>query len=503
MEVIKNFKAFCRRFIKARKGNVAIIFGVMMVPTMVLSGGLVDYGMAIKTKSQLVATLDAAMLAAMLQYTADEDADYQKIIEDYIDQNFTQSNKKVHGTIIEVSTAAISDEGEMSASLTASVPTNFLKFVHKDTFEFSIGAAVMVGGTKLELALVLDNTGSMSGSKIKALKKSATNLVDIIMPKDQSDYVKISVIPFADYVNVKHDDTGISDRDEPGLDIPDDYTVSTWKNGGKSCKNTYPQSTQKCKNKPKKWGTCYNDGVSYPCKKYNGKTCTGKKGPKKKVCTWKKGKETKKKYNWHGCMASRAHDLNVRDDGYGTGVPGVMATWNWCKQIAPITRLTDEKSVVTAGLDRMKAKRSTYIPSGLAWGWRSLSPTSPLADGATYTSRAIKKVIVLMTDGDNTKSTKEWTGDDTKQHLGAVWGHNSSKSSKADTYTKELCANILDKGIMIFTIGFDIPGGSKIEKVMKKCAGNGGQYFDADDSSELDDAFAEIGKSLLTLRLSK
>ena len=67
MEMMRSLKVFCTRFAKAQKGNVAIIFGVMMVPTMVLVGGLVDYGQAIKTKSQLVATLDSAMLAAMLE----------------------------------------------------------------------------------------------------------------------------------------------------------------------------------------------------------------------------------------------------------------------------------------------------------------------------------------------------------------------------------------------------------------------------------------------------
>ncbi len=71
MEMINKFKAFCGRFVKQTKGNVAIIFGVMMVPTMVLTGGLVDYGMAIKTKSQLTSTLDEEMLAAMLQYADD------------------------------------------------------------------------------------------------------------------------------------------------------------------------------------------------------------------------------------------------------------------------------------------------------------------------------------------------------------------------------------------------------------------------------------------------
>ena len=511
MEMIKKFKAFCGRFAKQTKGNVAIIFGVMMVPTMVLTGGLVDYGMAIKTKSQLTSTLDAAMLAAMLQYSDDEDADYQKIIEDYIDQNFTSSNKKLHGTVIEVTAAAISDEGEMSASVKAVVPTSFLKFAHKDEFEFTISAAVMVGGSSIEVALVLDNTASMQGSKITDLKSAVKDLLDIIYPEDydnSDEKIRFSVVPFADYVNIgvkvtgEYVVVGRSDRDEPGTDIPEDYKVNWNKDAYNKCWNTYPDSTRKCKPKPKKWGTCYNDGVPYPCKKWNGETCTGSYGDPVEKCEWQEAESGSKNYKWYGCMASRVHDLNTRDEEYGTGVPSMMK--NYCKNdIATMTRLTPIRDAIISGIDDMKAKRNTYIPSGLVWGWRSLTSTAPFADGAPYTSAAVRKVIVLMTDGNNTKSMKKRTGDDTINNDSEVWGHKGSSSSQANNYTGELCANIKEKGIMVYTIGFEIDGGSDIENLMKACAGNGGQYYDADNSTELADAFKEIGKSLLNLRLTK
>ena len=225
MDMLSSFRGFFSRFVKARKGNVAIIFGFTMIPVMVLIGGLVDYGSAIKTKSQLVATLDAAMLAAMLQYSEDPGVDYEEIITNYIDKNFTQSDKRLHGTIIEVSTPTISDQGEMKSSITVTVPTSFLKFAHFDEFKFSISTGVMVGGSSIEVAMVLDNTGSMAGDKIKALKKSANELLDIILPDDydnSAEKIKFSIIPFADYVNI-----GMENRTQLGLDIPDDYKVQT------------------------------------------------------------------------------------------------------------------------------------------------------------------------------------------------------------------------------------------------------------------------------------
>ncbi len=53
----------------------------------------------------------------------------------------------------------------------------------------------------------------------------------------------------------------------------------------------------------------------------------------------------------------------------------------------------------------MKADGGTNILEGVMWGWRTLSPNAPFADGRNYNweSGRIKnrKFIVVMTDGDN------------------------------------------------------------------------------------------------------
>jgi hypothetical protein len=46
----------------------------------------------------------------------------------------------------------------------------------------------------------------------------------------------------------------------------------------------------------------------------------------------------------------------------------------------------------------------TNQAEGLAWGWRVLSPSAPFTEGRPYNdpSDPVRKVIVLMTDGENT-----------------------------------------------------------------------------------------------------
>jgi hypothetical protein len=58
------------------------------------------------------------------------------------------------------------------------------------------------GGQDVEIALMLDTTGSMAGSKMSALKEAAIDLVNIVVWNDQSEYTsRVAVIPFSYYVN--------------------------------------------------------------------------------------------------------------------------------------------------------------------------------------------------------------------------------------------------------------------------------------------------------------
>ncbi|MDX5487159.1 pilus assembly protein TadG-related protein, partial [Bacillus pumilus] len=53
------------RFQRDRKANVAIIFALMMVPTIFLLGMALDYTLALRKREQLNAAADAAAIAAV------------------------------------------------------------------------------------------------------------------------------------------------------------------------------------------------------------------------------------------------------------------------------------------------------------------------------------------------------------------------------------------------------------------------------------------------------
>ena len=451
MRILQLASAFLRRFKRAQRGTTAIIFGIMVIPLVAITGGVVDYGRAVKTKSQLATALDAAVLAAMKEYSLDKAVDYKKVVIDFVEKNLAEADKTYQGLELNIVVPDITEDGELSASVGTNVNTNFMALVGFDAFNVHVSSSAVVGGKNLEVVLVLDNTGSMSGMKIEALKNSAIDLVDMLLLDNGEDRVQMALVPFAEYVNI-----GMDKRAEAGLEIPEDYT----------------------------------DAVS--------------------------GLD----YKWLGCMGSRKPELEVIDEDYSTAIPGLMMfeeTEVPFTTATPfesgrcpagsIVELTLDKSTIIAGIDNMSAEGWTYIPGGLSWGARVLSSEAPFTSGTPQSDKSVQKVIVLMTDGENTRAPEQWTNDATVKHEVEVWGHSlhvdEGASGPANLLTEQMCDNIKDKEVVIFTIVFDVAEGSDVEMLMKACAGNGGQFFDADNTTELEEAFKQIGLSLLNMRLSK
>src|SRR5262249_1219417 len=97
-------------------------------------------------------------------------------------------------------------------------PTTFTKLLGQTKLDISSSVDVKWGIKKLELALVLDNTGSMAQSgKLTQLKSAAHSLLTTLQgAAKQLGDVKVSIIPFDTTVNI-----GTGYQDEFWID----YTV--------------------------------------------------------------------------------------------------------------------------------------------------------------------------------------------------------------------------------------------------------------------------------------
>ncbi len=319
-----------------------------------------------------------------------------------------------------------------------------------------------------EIMMVLDATGSMSvDGKMDALKVSANKFVeDLLKANLIKSRVKIGITPFAQYVNV-----GLDNRNAPWMDVPADYTDK------KTIQTQDVISSSGCSK------TTYTDSEGI---QHTGTTCTNYVyGP-----TY--DKEATYEYKWYGCAGSRKYPRNLEDSDYSHKVPGPLNTS--CPN--RITQLTDDETVLKNEINSLSPSGSTYIPTGLVWGWRALSSGEPFDDGISYAeadTKNVQKVIVLMSDGENQSSVSP---SDKAMHNGT----NLTQSNK---YTKEVCDNIKSKKILLFTIGFGTSIPQATLDMLKACSTDGANYYNAADGAALTAAFTNITSKLASLYLSK
>jgi hypothetical protein len=182
-------------------------------------------------------------------------------------------------------------------------------------------------------------------------------------------------------------------------------------------------------------------------------------------------------------------------------------------------RSTTQRDQVKAKLGQMIADGNTNVAMGLAWGWHTLSKNAPFADGvdpATTNGRKTTKVIVLLTDGDNTndvinnpnKSIYTGYGFMAQGRLKTTGGTALTASSSAterrdaiDGREALLCQNAKDKGVVIYAIGVGVSAHSKT--ILQQCATKLDMYYDVTSADQLTSVFNTIAGSIQNLRITK
>lgn len=437
--------------LKNKDGNVAMMFAASVLVILTAIGVAVDTGFAHKTKIKLQNTADSAVLAAAGSGETSQ-AKLQQLAEQYVGTN---------GDATKYATSlTLTPNGRVRVGVTTRYDTKFGAFIGKPNINIAVvSEAPLASSEPVNVALVLDVTGSMSGAKMTNLKSAANGLIDTLDGYD-NDALKVSVVPFSNYVNI-----GLSRRGETWLDVEDD----SFSTGAEVCKMV--SSRVNCR---KVASTCTNDGVSYACMKT---VCD--KGPEVQKC-WTPNNNLV----WKGCVGSRNNPWHERAHFGGKKIPGLMNA-NCNEEILPLTNtLADVKTKINS----LSAQGNTYIPSGLSWGWRTLDTNMPLTEAQGPYANNTEKVLVLMTDGANTKSKN---GD---------W-HEGGSVTNANNVTRNLCNNIKSSDIQVYTIAYEITD-TTTKNLMRNCATKSSMYFDASNAAQLTQAFDTIGSSLIKLRLT-
>ena len=196
-------------------------------------------------------------------------------------------------------------------------------------------------------------------------------------------------------------------------------------------------------------------------------------------------------YWWAGCADERTGNAAWNDTPYSTTKfpefsPGgsVLNASKYCPP-SPVMALTAEKSKVKAVIDGLQAEGNTRTDIGMSWGWRTISPSwrtkwnSSTTKPADYDDKSIRKVIVLMTDGENTPA------------------QSGDSLTEAQTYTQlgKVCDAVKAQGVIVYTIMFQAP--SRVETYYSGCATTPTHHFvSVPTEAELEAAFGRIGNDL-------
>ena len=428
----------------ANGANVAVIFALAAVPMVGVVGAAVDYSRANSVKAAMQAAADATAL--MLSKTAStlSTADLQSQANSY----FTALLNRPEATGLTVNaTYSTTGGSQIVVAATADVKADFMGLIGVSSMKVGADSEVKWGNTRLRVALVLDNTGSMADdNKMTALKSATNSLLDQLKSSATNDGdVYVSIIPFSKDVNV-----GSSNYKQNWIDWTD------WEANNGSCSSSKYDNQDDCKSHNKTW------------------TADSHK-------------------NWNGCVTDRGNSSGPANGNYDTNVSAPSTTvtaslfpaeqYGSCTQaILPLSyNWTSMKTLVSG----MQSNGNTNQGIGLAHGWMSLVGGGPYpAPPAMDSNYKYTQAIILLTDGLNTQNR---------------WYTSQSSIDNRQAIT---CANAKAAGIVLYTVQVNT-GGDPTSSLLQKCATDATKFFLLTSSTQIVSTFTSIGTALSNLRIAQ
>ena len=455
--IFRRIRAAAHRFAGANEGNIAILFGIAVIPIISFVGAAIDYTRANSARSAMQNALDSTAL--MLGKDLTEGTINTSQIAAKADAYFKALYTNMEVKSIAITATYTQNSGNGSTVLvngSGAIDTGFMRVIGFPTMDFQTSSTSAWGNVRMRVAMALDVTGSMADDgKMPAMQTAAKSLVDQLsaLNKNPGD-IYISLVPFSKDVNFG---TGYVNE-----------TYMDW-------------SVWDSQSQTNSWGTCSSPSYT---------TRTNCKANNK---TW-----TPDRTKWTGCVTDRTQDYDTKNTAPTSTNAATMivpeeytsGSTKYCnpsssKYVQPIKPLTTDWTGLKTTIDSLVPTGNTNQGIGMAWGWLTLglgAPfNAPAKDTANYT---YKEAIVLLSDGLNTQN--RWY----------------SSASSIDARQKILCANAKAANVVIYTVQVDT-GGDGESAVLKECASGTDKFFRITDPNQTLTVFNQIGQSLAKLRVYK
>ena len=500
------------RFDRDQRGNVAILFAFAVIPLIGLLGGAVDVTRHARHKTALLNAMDAAAIALVRSGIEEEEA-ADRFVNDYIAAMIPADNRD---PMLEMgSFDAVKIDGGYRVISGASMHTAFLPVVGIDAMSLDLQSEVLMEGGNFEVALALDNTGSMRNyGRIQALRDAAGQLVDdLYSEQGAGDRVKMALVPFVTAVNINSPgaidiDTWIEPIDDTGVNYSEtvdklalfDRMGVPWRGcvearrGGHDEDDT-PPTSKETRWLPYLWPDEPDD------RGFNN--------------SYLEEEGSRRSSDWELLRDVRKYEVDA-----GTRVPDRTNFGPNAACARAIVPLTNDTQLMQDEIELMKPHNETggnnsgtNVAQGLVWAWRVLSPEAPYDQGAPYDDGKTQKVLVLLSDGRNQiVANNDVTESDYTSYGYLAEGRLGSNDNylvaerEVDAKVGRICEKIKTKGIRLYTILFQVDF-ARTQDLFRACASNGedGQplFYYVPDASQLETAFKAIGEDLTSLRIAR
>jgi Flp pilus assembly protein TadG len=493
-----NFKQIqdaLRRFSIAAAGNVAMIYALALVPAVGAAGAAIDLGQAVVLRQRLAETADMAALALGSMPGLTDAQKHAKALE-FFAANFPDEKLGEAANV-----AVTSTDTTITVAAAGHVQTAFMQLFGLSELAVSAEAEVTLDVSGVEIALALDNTGSMGNAgKLDALKTAMTSMIEIMFGQNAtSSNVKMGLVPFSESVR---------------LDVPTAMAGGWMDVNGQSAwarlhfdNNMHPFAVWNALDAGSpKWGGCVEarpnglEETDTPPEVANPDSLW--------VPYFQPDEPDNGNYNSYlddqlpaGSQDERFKN-SAKYNGQNTDGPNTDCTM---QKVLP---LTNDKATLLSYVNGMQASGYTHIAIGAAWGWRVLSPGEPFTQGVAYGDANWKKILVLMTDGVNTIPGRG-------NHLGSdytAYGYVSEArlgtqsanqaENEQNVRTSLVCDRIKATGIRVYTILL-MENNQDVRDMLRGCATSPQMFFDTPSPGDLEAAFHQITAELSNLRLSR
>ena len=197
-----------------------MMFGLALVPVLIATGAAIDYARGVMVRQRMSEALDAAALAVgnspskPTSCSSGGTACPQALSDtanNYFRQNYNGSPNGTCSTPDDVTISIVNQAVTLSTKCTLDLTVLGIPMLGIGTHTVGASSTVVWGQTKLWVALVLDNSGSMSqgdrnGSKMSALQDAITNsdyglLKTLQAAAANPGDVEVGIVPFTRSVN--------------------------------------------------------------------------------------------------------------------------------------------------------------------------------------------------------------------------------------------------------------------------------------------------------------